>query len=226
MSIVINAMMRTNYGKGASRRLCRQERLPAIVYGGDETPCAISLNVHEITHLLNNEETYTSVLDLLIDKKKEIVIIKDLQRHRVKNRITHIDFQRIDLKKTIITRVPLHFNGSDDNAAIRTGAILNQFLTTVEIACLPTNLPHSIEVDVSKLEVGEHISLTDLIIPESVSIVALQHGDIEAHNQAVVSVVIPKKVVEEVEEVKEEEDETEGEDTEQSDEQSSDDSET
>lgn len=210
MSMTINATKRNEQGKGASRRLRHQQQVPAIVYGGETAPCAIALDIHKISHLLSNEEAYTSVLELFIDDKKEMVIIKDLQRHRAKNLITHIDFQRINLKQIITTRVPLHFIGADDNAAIRLGAMLNQFINTIEVACLPTDLPHGIDVDVSGLELGEHLSLTDLLIPDGVDITALQHGDIETHNQTIASVAMPKKVVEEEEiEPTDEEGETE-----------------
>ncbi len=188
MSLTINATTREDQGKGASRRLRREEKIPAIVYGSGKAPSNVALSIHEITHLLENEESYTSVLDLVVDKKKEPVIIKDLQRHPAKNIVTHVDFLRINMKQTIVTSIPLHFNGSDENEAIRLGAVLNQFVTAIEVSCLPADLPHSIDVDVSSLEMGDHISLTGLEMPEGVTITALTHGDIEAHDQSVVAI--------------------------------------
>lgn len=190
--------MRNDHGKGASRRLRRQEQVPAIVYGIGKTPNTISLNLHEITHLLENEETYASVLDLIVDKKTEPVIIKDLQRHPATNLIAHVDFLRVDMKKEIVTSIPLHFIGEKDNDAIRLGAILNQFVTTIEVFCLPADLPHAIEVDISNLAMNEHISLTGLVTPKGVTITALTHGDIEAHDQRVVAIQEPKLMAEEV----------------------------
>lgn len=214
MSITINATTRKDQGKGASRRLRHNEELPAIVYGTGKNPTMVTLNLHEMSNLLENEETYTSVLDLAIDKKVEPVIIKDLQRHPAKNLVTHVDFLRVDMNKEIVTNIPLHFTGVDDNAAIRLGAILNQFITAIEISCLPANLPNSIEVDISNLEIGEHISLTGITIPKGITITALTHGDIEAHDQNVVAVQEPKLMAEEVEvEETESEEGTEGEDT-------------
>ncbi|MDC9715017.1 MAG: 50S ribosomal protein L25/general stress protein Ctc [Gammaproteobacteria bacterium] len=198
MSITINATVRKDQGKGASRRLRHQEQVPAIVYGAGKEPSTIMLNVHEITHLLENEETYTSVLDLTIDKKTQPVIIKDLQRHPAKNIVTHMDFLRVDMNKEIVTNIPLHFIGEEDNEAMRLGAILNQFVTAIEVSCLPANLPNSIEVDISNLEMGEHISLTGITMPEGVTILALTHGDIETHDQSVVAVQEPKLMAEEV----------------------------
>lgn len=200
MSITINATTREDQGKGASRRLRLQEQVPAVVYGAGKKPDTITLNLHEMTHLLENEETYTSVLDLSVDTKVEPVIIKDLQRHPAKNLVTHVDFLRVDMNKEIVTNIPLHFMGEDDNEAMRLGAILNQFITAIEVSCLPANLPNAIEVDISNLTMDEHISLTGITMPEGVIITALTHGDIEAHDQSVVAVQEPRLMAEEVEE--------------------------
>ena len=198
--MTINATARDDQGKGASRRLRREEKIPAIVYGAGKEPSVISLNIHEITHLLENDDAYTSVLDLSIDKKVEPVIIKDLQRHPAKNTITHVDLLRINMKQAIVTSIPLNFTGSDDNEAVRLGAILNQFINAVEVSCLPADMPNGIEVDISNLAIGDHISLTGLNMPEGVTLTALTHGDIEAHDQSVVAVQEAKLMAEEVEE--------------------------
>ena len=210
MSMTINATTRDDQGKGASRRLRREEQVPAIVYGAGKDPSAITLNIHEITHLLEKEEAFTSVLDLVIDKKIEPVIVKDLQRHPAKNCITHVDLLRINLKKALVTSIPLHYLGEDDNEAMRLGAILNQFVTSIEVSCLPADLPNGIDVDISGLAIGDHISLTGLNIPEGVTITALTHGDIEAHDKSVVAVQEPKMMAEEVEEVADVEEAAEG----------------
>ena len=200
MGMIINATTRDDQGKGESRRLRREEKLPAIVYGAGKEPSAISLNIHEITHLLENDDAFTSVLDLSIDKKVEPVIIKDLQRHPAKNTVTHVDLLRINMKQAIVTSIPLNFTGSDDNEEIRLGAILNQFINAVEVSCLPADMPNGIEVEISNLAIGDHISLTGLNMPEGVTLTALTHGDIEAHDQSVVAVQEAKLMAEEVEE--------------------------
>ena len=219
--MIINATVRDDddQGKGASRRLRREEKIPAIVYGAGKEPSAISLNIHEITHLLESDDAYTSVLDLSIDKKVEPVIIKDLQRHPAKNTITHVDLLRINMKQAIVTSIPLNFTGSDDNEALRLGAILNQFINAVEVSCLPADMPNGIDVDISNLALGDHISLTGLNMPEGVTLTALTHGDIEAHDQSVVAVQEAKIMAEVEEEVVEAEgdESAEGGDTEQGD---------
>ncbi|SMN14846.1 LSU ribosomal protein L25p [uncultured Candidatus Thioglobus sp.] len=188
MSLTINATVREDQGKGASRRLRHAEQIPAIIYGAGKAPTNITLSIHEITHLLENKTAYTSVLDLMVDKKKEAVIIKDLQRHPAKSIVTHVDFLRINMNQALVTNIPLHFIGADENEGIRLGAILNQFVTSVEVSCLPADLPTSIDVDITNLELGDHISLTGLEMPKGVTLTALTHGDIEAHDQSVVAV--------------------------------------
>lgn len=221
MAITINAASRTTQGKGASRRLRKKEQIPAVVYGNKKNPKMIAINFYAISKILEEENAFTSILDLITDKNKESVIIKDVQRHPSKQTITHIDFMRIDNENNIVTNIPLHFIGEEENEAIKIGAVLNKFIVSIEISCLPKDMPHGIDVDISKLVIGEHLSLTDIILPEGVTINALQHDDIEAYNQTIASVAEPRLIKEEVEEEEEvaegeEDSDAEGSDTEDS----------
>ena len=213
MSITVNATEREDQGKGASRRLRKEEKVPSIIYGGKKAPQMVTLSIHEITHLLEDENTFTSVLDLVVGESTDSVVLKDIQRHPAKNTITHVDFLRVDAKQTLVTTTPLHFVGVEENEALRLGNMLNQFVVSIEISCLPKDLPHGIDVDVSSLEVGDHLSLTDLVLPEGVVINALQHEDVEAHDQTVCSVSEPKVVEEEEEIIEDGESEEGGEDS-------------
>ena len=213
MSITVNATEREDQGKGASRRPRKEEKVPSIIYGGKKEPQMVTLSIHEITHLLEDENTFTSVLDLVVGESTDSVVLKDIQRHPAKNTITHVDFLRVDAKQTLVTTTPLHFVGVEENEALRLGNMLNQFVVSIEISCLPKDLPHGIDVDVSSLEVGDHLSLTDLVLPEGVVINALQHEDVEAHDQTVCSVSEPKVVEEEEEIIEDGESEEGGEDS-------------
>ena len=213
MSITVNATEREDQGKGASRRLRKEEKVPSIIYGGKKDPLMVTLSIHEITHLLEDENTFTSVLDLVVGKSTESVVLKDIQRHPAKNTITHVDFLRVDAKQSLVTTTPLHFVGMEENEALRLGNMLNQFVVSVEISCLPKDLPHGIDVDVTNLAVGDHLSLTDLVLPEGVTINALQHEDVEAHDQTVCSVSEPKVIEEEEEIIEDGESEEGGEDS-------------
>ncbi len=192
MSMTIKATLRDDQGKGASRRLRRNEQIPAIVYGAGKEATSVALNVHEITHLLDDDAAYTSILKMELGKSNESVIVKDLQRHPARNEITHVDFLRIDMKQPIVTNVPLSFIGAEDNPALRLGAMLNRFVTSVEVTCLPGDLPHAIEVNVADIELGGHVSLSDLNMPEGVTLMALTHG--ESHDQSVVAVQANRKM--------------------------------
>ena len=213
MSITVNATEREDQGKGASRRLRKEEKVPSIIYGGKKNPLMVTLSIHEITHLLEDENTFTSVLDLVVGESTDSVVLKDIQRHPAKNTITHVDFLRVDAKQTLVTTTPLHFVGVEENEALRLGNMLNQFVVSIEISCLPKDLPHGIDVDVTNLAVGDHLSLTDLVLPEGVTINALQHEDVEAHDQTVCSVSEPKVIEEEEEIIEDGESEEGGEDS-------------
>jgi large subunit ribosomal protein L25 len=199
MSITLEAKLRENKGKGASRRLKKSGEVPAIIYGGKKDAVSLSINSNTIEHLLEDESVYTSILDVNIDGKAEQGILKDIQRHPAKNIITHIDLQRVDAKTAITTRIPLSFVGSENNKYIRLGAVVNQFISMVEVKCLPKDLPTLIEVDISNLKVGEGMRFTDLNIGEGVMITALNHKDVDAYNQTVVSVSAARKMAEIVE---------------------------
>ncbi|MBL4762862.1 MAG: 50S ribosomal protein L25/general stress protein Ctc [Gammaproteobacteria bacterium] len=191
----LNAEIRTDMGKGASRRLRRTNLVPAIVYGVGKEPTAITLKANELTKKLESEAFYSQVLSLQIGKKKENVILRDLQRHPFKAVILHADFLRIDDKKAIQVHLPLHIINDEIAHGVKMeGGVINRVLMEVEISCLPKDLPEFIEVDVAELKLGESIHLTELVIPEGVEIVALAHG--ADHDTAVVSIHKPKEVTE------------------------------
>ena len=186
-TIELNAVLRSDLGKGASRRLRKTGLVPAIIYGGDAEPVSISLQHHEFIHELENEAVYTQVLALNVDNKKEDVLLRDLQRHPYKNLIMHADFQRIDQNKPVHVVVPLHFVNEDKCYGVKQeGGMLNHLLSEIEIICLPKHLPEFIEVDVTDVKLGESLHLTDLKLPAGVEILALTHG--EGHDTGVAAV--------------------------------------
>ncbi len=177
-TIELNAELRSDLGKGASRRLRKTGLVPAIIYGGDAEPVSISLQHNEFIHELENEAAYTQVLALKVGKKKEDVLLRDLQRHPYKNLVMHADFQRVDQNKPVHVVVPLHFiNEEKCHGVKQEGGMLNHLLSEIEIVCLPKHLPEFIEVDVTDLKLGASLHLTDLKLPEGVEILALTHGD-------------------------------------------------
>ena len=189
---VIEAFPRDDQGRGASRRLRREERkIPAIIYGGqkDATPVAIWHN--ELKKALENEAFFSHVLTIELDGKKESVILKDLQRHPYKPILTHADFLRVDKDHEIHVNVPLHFINEESAPAIKLhGGVANHQINEVEVICLPQDLPEFIEVDMTPVEMDQVVHLSDLKLPKGVRVAALQQG--EDHDLPVVAIHKPR----------------------------------
>ena len=195
MSISLNATLREDQGKGASRRLRHANQLPAIVYGAGKDPVAISLLQKDVQHELPNESFYSQVLSLNIDGAAEDVLIRDIQHHPYKMDVLHMDFVRVDANKVVHVHSQLHFVGEDVAPGVKTeDGVISHVIIEVELECLPKNIPDHIEVDLSEMHVGDVIHLSDLKLPEGVELVALKHGD---DNDSVVASMHVRKVVEE-----------------------------
>ena len=195
-TIHLNAALRSDSGKGASRRLRREGLVPAIVYGGDRDPAKVTIPHNEFIHELENEAIYTQVIELRVGDKKQEVILRDLQRHPYKNKLMHADFFRIDQNTPIKVVVPIHVANADNCVGVKLdGGMMTQLVTEVEIIALPKNLPEYLEIDAENLHLGEILHLTDIQMPEGVQIVSLTYledvEDIEHddHNVGVLSVV-------------------------------------
>lgn len=178
-SITLTATVRTDVGKGASRRLRRlEDKVPAIIYGGEIEPQKLMLSGNEIFKASQVEAFYSQVLDVAVDGKVQPAVIRDLQRNPASGRIQHIDFQRISADKEINVSVPLHFINEAACVGVKmSGGTLTHNLTEVEITCLPANLPEFIEVDMLEVEAGSSVHLSDLKLQEGVTIVALTFGE-------------------------------------------------
>ena len=189
---LIEAFPRGDQGRGASRRLRREERkIPAIIYGGKKEATPISIWHNELKKALENEAFFSHVLTIELDGKKESVILKDLQRHPYKPILTHADFLRVDKDHEIHVNVPLHFINEDTAPAIKLhGGVANHQINEVEVICLPQNLPEFIEVDMTTVEMDQVVHLSDLKLPKDVKIAALLQG--EDHDLPVVAIHKPR----------------------------------
>ena len=177
-AIKLTATIRTDVGKGASRRLRRlEEKVPAIIYGGETPPQKLTLSGNEILKASQIEAFYSQILDVSIEGASEAAVIRDLQRDPASGRIQHIDFQRISADKQINVNVPLHFVNEVSCVGVKmSGGTLTHNMTEVEISCLPANLPEFIEVDMLEVAAGSSVHLSDLVLPEGVAVVALAFG--------------------------------------------------
>lgn len=175
----LNASVRSDLGKGASRRLRRNEaQVPAVVYGGDKAPQSIGLLAKELAKLLENEAAFSHVIALNVAGATETVLIKALQRHPSKGFVVHADFQRVVAGQKLTAHVPLHFLNEATAIGVKTGGgEISHTISEVEVSCLPKDLPEFIEVDLAKVEVGQTVHLSDLKLPKGVELVALAHGN-------------------------------------------------
>ncbi len=196
MSFELNATLREDQGKGASRRLRHANLLPAVVYGGGKDAVSITLLQKDIQHKLPDESFYSQVLSLNIEGEKEDVLIRDIQHHPYKIEVMHMDFIRVDAKKVVHVFSQLHFSGEDVAPGVKhEDGVISHVMTEVEVECLPGKIPEFIAVDLSEMHVGDIIHLSDLKMPEGVEVLALKQG--EDHDTAVASMHV-RKVVEEV----------------------------
>jgi len=185
----LNAEVRSDLGKGASRRLRRLASLvPAVVYGGEKAPESISMLAKEVAKLLENEAAYSHIIELNIGGTKQNVVIKALQRHPAKGHVLHADFVRVVAGQKLTAHVPLHF--VNEAAPIKKGGEISHVVAEVEVTCLPKDLPEFIEVDLNDAEVGDIVHLSNVKAPKGVEFVALAHGN----DLAVANVHAPRVV--------------------------------
>jgi len=199
VDFVLNAKVRSDIGKGASRRLRRLDnQIPAIIYGLGETPESISLADNQLSHALDNEAFYSHIIELSVDSKSQNVILKDVQRHPAKAEILHVDFLRVDLNQKLTIRAPLHFLNEEECVGVKMeGGQISHNMNDLEIECLPADLPEYIEVDMAEVTLGQTLHISDVILPEGVTSVALTHG--EDHDLPVAAVVKSKAIEEDEE---------------------------
>ena len=175
----LQATVRTDSGKGASRRLRRlNNAIPAVLYGGHQDPVSLTIMHKDIAKAVENEAFFSRIITLKIDKKSEQVVIKDLQRHPAKPFLMHADFMRVSANEPITVNVPIHFLNEEICAGVRIGhGTILRTLNEIEIECLPKDLPEYIEVDLLELDLGDSIHLSEIVMPEGVTCLALEHGD-------------------------------------------------
>ena len=178
-NFALNAEVRSDLGKGASRRLRRNESLvPAVIYGGEKPAQSISLLAKDLAKLLENEAAFSHVLTLNVAGANESVVIKALQRHPAKGFVLHADFQRVVAGQKLTAHVPLHFINEATSVGVKQqGGEVSHTISEVEVSCQPQDLPEFIEVDLAKVEVGQIVHLADLKLPKGVELVALAHGN-------------------------------------------------
>ena len=185
------AEMREDLGKGASRRLRRVNKIPAVLYGAGRPAWSLTLNENQLMRNLQEESFYAAIIELTLEGKQQKVFLRDLQRHPAKPFVLHVDLQRVrdDVEMTVV--LPLHIlNEVTAHGVKMEGGVVTRNLSDIEVVCLPGNLPEYIEVDLADLKLGESLHLSDIKFPEGVSSTELSHG--EDHDHLIVSIHAPR----------------------------------
>ncbi len=188
----VQAEVREDMGKGASRRLRRHaDKVPAIIYGGGKDPQPLTIIRKDFEKSLENEAFYSHILQVNVAGDVQKAILKDLQRHPAKDYVMHADFLRVSDKVAIKVHVPIHFLNEDTCVGVKMqGGIVQHQATDIEVSCLPKDIPEYIEVDMAAIETGQIVHLSDVTLPEGVTSVALSLG--EDHDLAIASVIAPR----------------------------------
>ena len=191
MTIEVIAVKRELQGKGASRRLRDAGRLPGVVYGGGQDAAAIEMDHNALFYQLKAEAFHASILSLVLDGKKEPVLLRDIQMHPFKPLVLHLDFQRVAKDHKIHMKVPLHFINADIAPGVKlSGGNVSHILNEVDVVCLPKDLPEFIEVDLAELAAGHSIHLGEFKLPKGVELAKV------SDKQAVATITIPRGAME------------------------------
>ncbi len=185
-AIEFTAYPRRHEGRGASRRLRRAGKAPGIVYGAGE-PTPIELDHNALVHALKSEAFHASILSMRLDGATQRVLLRDVQMHPFRHEILHVDFQRVDERRRIHMKVPLHFVNEAVSPAVKLGgAIISHIANELDVTCLPKDLPEFIEVDLSTIEAGKSVHVSELGLPAGVT--AVTHGK----DPVIATAIVPK----------------------------------
>jgi large subunit ribosomal protein L25 len=186
-AIEFTAYPRKGEGRGASRRLRHAGKAPGIVYGAGVDPTPIEVDHNALIHALKNETFHASILSMKLDGKTHRVLLRDVQMHPFRAQVLHVDFQRVDENKKIHMKVPLHYVNEAVSPAVKLGgAIISHVANDLDVSCLPKDLPEFIEVDLSTMESGKSVHVSEIRLPQGV--VAVTHGK----DPVVATAIVPK----------------------------------
>jgi large subunit ribosomal protein L25 len=168
--LALTAQLRKEHGKGAARKMRRENRMPAVFYGPNAEPVSLTVDIRELEKIMRQTTSENIFLELRIDanggSEKRTVILKELQVHPLSRRFYHADFYEIPMDKELNFQIPIHFVNTPVGAS--KGGVLEQTLRELSVTCLPTKLVDRIDVDVSGLDVGGSLHVRDIPMPEGI----------------------------------------------------------
>ena len=165
----MSAEARPNAGKGAARAVRREGRVPAVIYGDKQEPVTVSLNSNELNKLVNTGTFLSTLFEIEVDGKKSRVIPRDLQLDPVRDFPLHVDFLRLGKGATIAVEVQCNFLNEEESPGLKQGGVLNVVRYTLELVCPATEIPESIDIDLSGLELGDGVHISAITLPDGVT---------------------------------------------------------
>jgi len=198
VKIVVEAIERSDLGKNSNRRLRAQGMIPAVVYGQETDSLPLRVNPNDLDRILRSETGHNTIFKLSVGKTSKDVLIKDYQLDPIGGTLLHADFQVVAMDQTMTFSIPVRAVGK--SVGVTEGGVLDLVLREIEVACLPTEVPEHIDVEIDELDVGDSLRVKDLKI-ETSKVVILSNAEL-----VVLTVVPPhveEEVVEEIEEVEE-----------------------
>lgn len=189
--IILHATPRPPQGTRPTRRLRAEGKVPGVVYGLGADPITLSVDWRDLRAALVTEQGLNAVIHLDIAGETTPTLVKDIQRHKVRRDVLHVDFIRVDLSKTVEVEVPVHLEGEAE-AVTREGGAVDQVLTSLLITAKPDDIPSAVTVDISGLEIGHALRVSDVVLPAGVTtpvdleepVVTASHGISEAELEA------------------------------------------
>ena len=168
MSVVLDVVVREKNGTGNAREARRNGVVPGVIYGGDEAPVSIGIKHNEVLKAINSGQFLSNMVELSHDGKTQKAITKDVQFHPVTDAPMHVDFYRVTEKTIIDVNVPAVFVGEDTSPGMKRGGALNVVRYNIEVKCPAGAIPDAIEVDISSMEIGDSIHLSEVNLPKNV----------------------------------------------------------
>ncbi len=161
----LKASKREQAGKGVARSLRRENKAPAVIYGDNKEPVKIALEGNQINLEYNKGHMFTSLCDLEIDGTKHLVLARDVQLHPVSDKVEHVDFLRVTPKTTIVVKVPVHFINQNECPGLKEKGVLNIVRHELELVCLATDIPDSVDVDLTGKGLGDAARISNAKLP-------------------------------------------------------------
>ncbi len=165
-TVALAAQRREQRGKGPARQMRFNGRIPAVIYGRARNAESVSISINDIDQVLKDGATSSTVIEITLDGKSENVLMREIQRHPVSQAVQHVDFYAIRTGETLTVNVAIHLEGIPEGVR-NAGGTLDQVLREVTISVLPRHIPERVSLDVSELDIGQSLHVSDLDIPEA-----------------------------------------------------------